>query len=375
MEKRIIALMLALVMMLAMAACGSQTAAPAATEAPAAEPAATEAAVEEVVEEPAAELESTVVRVAYGPGSGHVFSHIAEDKGFFADEGLTVELVPITGAVEAFTALKAGQVDVVATYGTNRPLQYIAAGEDVTIFAGYMTIGAMPIACRPGTDYKDITSFIGSTVAGNATYYPMTGVLLDMGYDPVNEIEWIDMSNYIDRIEAVRSGEADYAITATGRESVILDMGLEVCTWLDELLPDYSCCRVACNTPWLNENPNTAKALLKAWLRAQQVFESEPEYAIQLTADAIDAEYDYCEMYMTSEHYDINVDPYKKAVLKAWDYMERLDLLTAEVNIEDHINTEIYLEALNECEAKYGAEDPEFYAEQRQIFADYDEGI
>ena len=54
---------------------------------------------------------------------------------------------------------------------------------------------------------------------------------------------------------------------------------------------------------------------------------------------------------------DAPIDPYKKAILRAWDYMEKLDLITADdaIDINDHINTSIYKEALDQCNEKYGS--------------------
>ena len=110
-----------------------------------------EAATEETkaTESTEATEETVVVKLGIAPGSGQVLSAIAEDKGFYAEEGIEVENVVISSADEALASLVAGKVDVESTYGTYLPLQYVAAEENITIISGYMLTGAMAIVAHP----------------------------------------------------------------------------------------------------------------------------------------------------------------------------------------------------------------------------------
>ena len=42
------------------------------------------------------------------------------------------------------------------------------------------------------------------------------------------------------------------------------------------------------------------------------------------------------------------------------------------INIEDHVNTKLYEEALAEATEEYGKEAPEFYEEMAAFFAEHD---
>ena len=42
------------------------------------------------------------------------------------------------------------------------------------------------------------------------------------------------------------------------------------------------------------------------------------------------------------------------------------------INIEDHINTDLYEQALAEAKAEYGAENPDFYAGLESFYAEND---
>ena len=65
--------------------------------------------------------EQRVVRWNYGT-SGNVLVTIAENKGYFKDEGLTIEPVLANANADAMTLLATGKVDVVSNSGTAAPL-------------------------------------------------------------------------------------------------------------------------------------------------------------------------------------------------------------------------------------------------------------
>lgn len=317
-------------------------------------------------------LETTKVRVAYIPSSGHVFTFIAEDRGYFAEEGLTVERVPINASADAWASLYGGQVDVLMTYGTSGPVSQIAAGEDVTIFGGYMIIGHVPVVARPGTGWNNILDLKGKKLGFNKYSYSTCGPMKWAGIDLDKDVEFITLGTNMEKLEAIKAGEIDYATISTGHETIIRDMGLEIVAWTDEIWPNYSCCRMESTGKWLKENPNTAKALLRAMLRGQEVYENEIDYAVTLTAEKLDVTEEYARTFLTSPHYRINLDPHKNVVQDVWKVMQELELIKSDtnINIDDHINTTLYKEALDTNTQKY-PESSEFYKIQQQRYAEF----
>ena len=140
-------------------------------------------------------------------------------------------------------------------------------------------------------------------------------------------------------------------------------------------MENYSCCRMVAQTDWINDNPNTVKAIIRALLRAQSWYEANKEEAVKLHAAAIEATEEYVGAYMLDdEHYFVSVDPLKDGVVRAWDILDKTGYLGEDnnVKIEDHINTELYEEALKEATEKYGEEAPEFYEEMAAFFQEHD---
>lgn len=303
--------------------------------------------------------------IKWGRGnSGNILVTIAKEQGYFDEVGLKVEEIPMDND-GVFTAMLSGQVDILSNFGTNTPLRLIAAGDKLTIFGGFMLTGCMPVIARAGTEWKGVEDLLGKKVAGNAGQYAVTGPLLDRGHDPMREIEWVQISEDSDKLAAILNGTADYAIMGTDQNYSIQNMKdrIKVVAYCSDLTPNYSCCRMEARDKFVKDNPIAIKLLLKCLIRAQGYYESHKKENVSLMARQLGADEDYVSAYMLNEHYRINVDPIRKPVLRAWDYMDRIGILEKKegVNPEDHINVELYKAALDEVVAEHRSEDPEFY--------------
>ena len=316
--------------------------------------------------------ETTVVRQALG-SNGHIFTSIAIEQGYFADEGITVEFVPVANDTEVFEGIRDGRIDIASNSGTNLPLEYISKGLDLTVFGGYMLTGCMPVFARTETEWHGIEDLVGSTMACEPNMFAITGPLLDMGYEPLEDITWLNPDNQEDRIRAVESGEADFGLVGTSLNyEIITNPDLKILTYASDVLPQYSCCRAEALTSWVNANPNTVIALLKGWIRAMAYYDTHHEETVHLTMNLLGEEEEYVRAYLDNPHCDLNVDPMKSAVERAWKYMGRLGLLdrdAAGIDINDHINVDLYKIALDECQAEYGEENPRFYERMQAQYA------
>lgn len=333
------------------------------------EAAATETAAKKVPE-------TSVVRWNYGT-SGNILVFIAEEKGYFADEGISLEIVPATANADAMQLLASNKVDVVSNSGTSNPLQQIASGVDLTVFGGHMVNGCMPVIAKTGTEWKGVESLIGKKFACNPSYFAFTGAVMDLGYDkPLEALEWISYTNYNDAAAAVLKGEVDFALQGTGQNlSASTTEGIEIVCYQSDIMPNYSCCRMVASTDFVKNNPITVKCILKALMRAQADYEANKEEAVKLMAKKIEASEEYVAAYMLNDHYTVSVDPLKNSVIRAWGILDKTGFLSEtakNINIEDHINTDLYEQALAEAKAEYGAENPDFYAGLESFYAEND---
>lgn len=316
--------------------------------------------------------EQEVVRLALN-NSGHILNAIAEEQGYLRDEGITVEYVFTETDSEVFQGIREGRIDVASNSGTNLPLQMISEGMDLTIFGGYLLTGCMPIFGRKDAEWNSIQTLIGKTMACEPNMYAITGPLLEMGYDPMRQIKWYNPDDQMDRITAVLNGDADFGLVGTALNyEVLSNPDLKIMTYADDVLPEYSCCRAEALSSWVKENPNTVKALLRAWIRAMSYYEANHEEAVETAVRVIDQDEEVIRAYLDNPRFDLNTGPMKKSVERAWNYMKRLGLLDFEatkINIDDHINVDLYKQALDECQQKYGSENMRFYEKMQAQFA------
>ena len=65
--------------------------------------------------------EKTTLRVGYLPVTGHAKFFIAQEEGFFAQEGLAIELVEFANSADGLAALRAGKPARLPGLGCFRP--------------------------------------------------------------------------------------------------------------------------------------------------------------------------------------------------------------------------------------------------------------
>lgn len=295
----------------------------------------------------------------------HFFHNIALSKGYYDDANIEVEFVSCDDNVACFTSLTSGKIDLIPASGTNLPLQYIGSGEDITIYGGYMLQGCMPIIAKQGTKWNGVEDLLGKTFACSGNEFAVLGPLYDEGHDPKTEINLMVLNNHADRIEAVQKGEADYALLGTSQNFAVSQKpDIEVMCYQSDITPKYSCCRVESMTPWLQENRAAIVAMETAWLRAYQYYTENKEECKEIVAEAAGLKMDYLNAFADNEHFMINPDPCRKAVYRAWNWMGNLGFLEDgwdSMNLDDHLDTTIYKEALDACTEKYGNDNKDFY--------------
>ncbi|MBQ3405275.1 MAG: ABC transporter substrate-binding protein [Oscillospiraceae bacterium] len=398
MLKKTVALLLCLAMVftLCLAGCGqADSSAPAdssadtdaastdtaSTEAEAAEGDATEAEATDAsatADEPEGTYKAVI---AATPFSGMVLHYIADYCGFYEDEGVEVTMEYVNDFNSLLESVNKGAINIGTTYGTAGPLIDMANGHDTTIFAGYMLQGCMPILAKEGTVWNGVEDLLGKTVTsrggGGSGNAPIYRALLDLGHDPMTEVNWMHGVDQTVALEMGAKGEADYVVGTTGIQTTAKDFGLVPVAFLSDLQPEYSCCRIWALTDWLNENQETVDRLLRAWIRAEEVLETDRDLAVQLTVENTDLNQEYVEGFEKDPHWMVNLDPHWKGVSTYAATLMEVGILPEWSNDElaKHFNCEMYKQALDECAEKYGSENPDFYAKYQASYeeanADY----
>ena len=89
---------------------------------------------------PTTTSDSTTVRVFAAPFLGSAPIHIAQAAGYFAEQGLSVEFVPLKSSIDAVSALTQGDIDVVVSTANVALFNTIARGGPIRLVGGMALI-------------------------------------------------------------------------------------------------------------------------------------------------------------------------------------------------------------------------------------------
>lgn len=335
---------------------------------------------------------SGTLRVSYPTGNIRIAINIlALEKGYFEEEGVTIEPVNIMGQ-NALTAINGenDQLDILCT-GFVPDLQAIGSGYDITVIAGTAVEGGAVI-----------------TKKGNAAKYQNSSTILDidavtsarLGYQR-NESAWVITRQYlldngvdaetITAIEDESKGNVSYFEDETALAQAVqkgtVDLGflpmeyallygdaydLEVVTAAGALQENYVCCREVTSAARLAEKTDAFVAYETARIRAFEYYR-QGETNEEIRADVVKTiaaysgkEADYVETYLYGGITKYATDPNTKGIIKYVEAATNSGLLSsagidfATYDIEQNIDVSAYELALNNLVAR----DPgnEFYA-------------
>lgn len=271
---RRIGLLLLVVMLLA--ACTAPAAAPAGESAPAAtnEPAA-ETASEEAASEEAATDDLPVVRVGHVPVTIYAPLFIAAAKGYFEEEGMRVELLPVEGGTENVVQVAAGNFDVAGGGIGAGMLNAVARGIEFEIVAPLHTerppLTSPLVVSKARYDSGELTEvadLAGLTVSTNAkgaaTEYWLWRALQQGGLD-FPDVEVIGVG-FREVAPALENGSLDAAILGEPLATLAEDQGLIARLsqdFIDGLTPTV----IYYNKDWAAANPDLANGFVKAFIR------------------------------------------------------------------------------------------------------------
>lgn len=346
---------------------------------------AAETADTEQADDAAADTEEAVtqdkgtLKVSFMTGNIRIAINIlALEKGYFAEEGVTVEPVNI-GGQDALTAINGSddQLDILNT-GFVPDLQAIGSGYDITVIGGTAVEGGAVIAKSGNTAaYQDASTIINldavkearlGFVRNEASWVITRQYLLDNGVSE-EEIAAIEdeangnISYYQDETavaQAVQKGEVDLGFLPMEYALLYGDAyELEVVTPAGSLQENYVCCREVTSPAKLAEKHDAFVAYETARIRAFDYYkQGENDEAIK--QDVVDTvanysgkEADYVETYLYGGVTKYATDPNTKGIVKYVQAATNSGLLASAgvdfstYDITQNIDVSAYEEAIN----------------------------
>lgn len=228
-------------------------------------------------------------------------TYIAYEKGFFAKEGIDVELITAD-----FEAKKVGLANgTIATI--NGDFQYfpsIEAGVEMTIVGG-LHQGCIKLNVLPDSPIQNVEDLGGTKIAvdeiGGTPYQVALLWLAQNGISP-DQVTFLPFNDGSLELEALYNGQVDVAAlwdplattsVEDGKARTILDISK------DDPFAGHFCCFLYASNKVLEEDPELIAAELRAYHAAQNWIYENPEEAVQLVTE---------KQYVSIEDHDLAVE-------------------------------------------------------------------
>jgi NitT/TauT family transport system substrate-binding protein len=298
------------------------------------------------------------VKVGYLPVTGHAKFFIAYDQGFFAEEGLDVELVEFINSADGLNALRAGKLDLGA-FGTTAPLVHISKGADLRIIGGVMGEDAAIIATAANAaTIKGVADLKGKKVAtvrlatGDAVF---RGALKAVGLDWKKDVEIFELKNPPAVIESVKSGQVDAGVVWGPHDIRATEQGLVIVCYSGQLQPGHPCCRLTINGKDADKGEQWEK-FLRAILKAEKFAKTNKEATLDAIVNHVKIDRSLAERGYYSPHLDQSSDANLKGVKLFWETMKASGFIESDADIAKYVQSDYYNKALASLVAKEPAE-------------------
>ena len=338
------------------------------------------AAAEEAVQDfQLGQPEKTDFSLGYLNSTAHLLGFVAQEEGYFSEEGLTVDLIQFSSAAELSNGLESGKLDV-AFIGSVPTLTFQSKGHDLTVFGGAMTNGhgyVIKPEYTEGLESWDISILKGRNVASvkNSVQDAELQILLKNAAIEIGEGE--DKVNIIyfdsqkDAFAALQNGSIDAASVYSPYASLAEGLDYKVvyrCSE-EEALKNQPCCRQVASTEALKQNPNSYVAFERALLKAYKFTQENEEQTIKDVKKYIDIDEDYIKTEVYGGYGTSNPDPDKQGIVALKQTIVDLGY-TEDYDIEPLFTLSVYETALNSLLAEY-PDDP-VYLSQKEHFDQYE---
>ena len=227
------------------------------------------------------------VALDWTPNTNHIGIYVAQELGYYEDQGLTVKLLPYA-STSPERLVSSGEAQFGFSYSNGIAFARAAGLDVVQVFA---SIGKQQYLLAYRADDPSITTpkdLDGKTYAGFGTPSEESEVATvikgDGGKGDFKKVV-LDTAAY----EAVYSGRADFTISASTWEGVEAEVNGKPMKYFDPAdygYPDNYSSTIIASNAWLTANPDVAKRFLAATQQGYQYAADNPAEAAQLLLDA-----------------------------------------------------------------------------------------
>jgi NitT/TauT family transport system substrate-binding protein len=249
-----------------------------------------------VVESPTPALAK--LKVGLDPYLSFAPFFIAEEEGYFAEQGLEIEFVRIDPPQGAIPLLATGELDVLGDMVSLGLLNAIARGSALKYVADkgylaadgctYWTVMVSPTLAEGGEEINpaELEGQQVDAIVGSVEGYYLEQVLGPVGLT-LDDIEIVDIPAPQVEAEALAEGSLALGFFAEPWLSRLLQAGQGV-VWMpsEQVIPDFQFAAIIYGPTLLEQNPDLGQRFMVAYLKAVRQFnEGKSERNLELVAE------------------------------------------------------------------------------------------
>lgn len=243
-------------------------ASPAAQPAPAAKPPAgaaapTTQAAPGAPTQPAALEPLTAAQVSI-TGNYLPFAYVADKKGFYAQNGLELELIVTDSSNKVVQAVTGGSADLVWT-APDAAILAIEQGAPLAIVAGGQN--AIPYSLIVQPSIKSFADLRGKTLGTSSLTSGATVIIRKMmGANGLrdNDYDIVPAGGTAERYAAIRSGAVDGGLLLQPEDYMIMAEGFPRLAYATDYVPKYQWITMVVNKNWARDNEDKLVRALRA---------------------------------------------------------------------------------------------------------------
>ena len=214
------------------------------------------------------------VRIIAFPGAPNLPTFAAIEEGYFADEGLAVELALTASSVAQAERTAAGKFDIVFTafdnvvaYGEGQGAAADGVDPDYVVLTGATQLELAIVTAPEVKTYADLK---GRSIALDALTTGFAFVLFDMMQKSGlsrDDVTFAAVGATPQRWQSVKAGDHAATLTIEPFTSIAKRSGFNVLDVSSNHFASYQGGTIAARRAYAEENPETVKAFIRAYLK------------------------------------------------------------------------------------------------------------
>jgi NitT/TauT family transport system substrate-binding protein len=206
------------------------------------------------------------MKIGYIPAASYGLLWIAQENGYFADQGIIVTLKEYANVGQLVAALASGEIDGAPV--TSIALAAFVSDLDIRIVAGNSLDGTALVTTNT-TDIENLDDLNGKLL-GTVQYVPGDFVFMRAITEENVNLTTLEYLTPSDALNALEDSYVNASLLWEPYASLAEYRGHSLSIWDQEIYEtDYPCCLQAFSDSYLKANPDAAVKFIKALVKAE----------------------------------------------------------------------------------------------------------